>query len=80
MASNKIKGLTVQIGADTLGLDTALKGIEQKTKKAADELKDVNKTIRITGESATLWDQKQKLLNTALDESKKKLGTLIEAQ
>ena len=80
MASNKIKGLTVQIGADTLGLDTALKGIEQKTKKAADELKDVNKTIRITGESATLWDQKQKLLNTALDESKKKLGTLIEAK
>ena len=80
MASNKIKGITIQIGADTLGLDSALKGIEQKSKKVTDELKDVNKTIKITGDSAAMWEQKQKLLNTALEDSKKKLKLLEEAQ
>ena len=80
MASNKIKGITIQIGADTLGLDSALKGIEQKSKKVTDELKDVNKTIKITGDSATIWEQKQKLLNTALEDSKKKLQLLESAQ
>lgn len=80
MASNKIKGITIQIGADTLGLDTALKGIEQKSRKAADEIRTVSKTIKITGDSAVLWEQKQKLLNTALEESKKKLQLLEDAQ
>lgn len=80
MASNKIKGITIQIGADTLGLDSALKGIEQKSKKVTDELKDVNKTIKITGDSAAMWEQKQKLLNTALEESKNKLKLLESAQ
>ena len=80
MASNKIKGITIQIGADTLGLDSALKGIEQKSKKVTDELKDVNKTIKVTGDSAAMWEQKQKLLNTALEESKNKLKLLESAQ
>lgn len=80
MASNKIKGITIQIGADTLGLDTALKGVEQKSRKAADEIRTVSKTIKITGDSAVLWEQKQKLLNTALDESKKKMKLLEDAQ
>lgn len=78
--ANKIKGITIQIGADTLGLDSALKGIEQKSKKVTDELKDVNKTIKITGDSAAMWEQKQKLLNTALEESKRKLKLLEDAQ
>lgn len=80
MASKKIKGITIQIGADTLGLDSALKGIEQKSKKATDELKDINKVIKTTGDSAAMWEQKQKLLNTALEESKKKLQLLEDAQ
>lgn len=80
MAGNKIKGITIQIGADTLGLDSALKNIEQKSRKATDELKDVNRTIKVAGDSATLWEQKQKLLNDALEESKKKLKLLEDAQ
>lgn len=80
MASKTIKGLTIQIGADTLGLDTALKGIEQKSKAAASEVKTIEKAIKITGDSAVLWKQKQEVLNTALDESKKKLKLLEDAQ
>ena len=61
MANKKIKGITIEIGADTLGLDKALKGVEQSSKKASDELREVNKTIKTAGDSAVLWQQKQKL-------------------
>ncbi len=80
MASKKIKGITIEIGADTLGLDKALKGVEQSSKKASDELREVNKVIKTSGDSATLWKQKQELLTTALEESKKKLNLLESAQ
>ena len=78
--SNKIKGITIQIGADTLGLDKALKDVEQKSKSAAAEIKEVERAVRITGESTELWTQKQALLNTALEESEKKLKLLEDAQ
>ena len=78
--SNKIKGITIQIGADTLGLDKALKDVEQKSKSAAAEIKEVERAVRITGESTELWTQKQALLKTALEESEKKLKLLEDAQ
>ena len=73
MANKKIKGITIEIGADTLGLDKALKGVEQSSKKASDELREVNKTIKTAGDSAVLWQQKQKLLTDALEGSREKL-------
>lgn len=39
MASSKIKGINIKIGADTKGLDTALSGIESAGKKASSELR-----------------------------------------
>lgn len=80
MASKKIKGLQIQIGADYQGLDTALKEVEKGGKKAASELREIKRTMDSAGESAQLWAQKQKVLSTALDESKKKLNFLEEAQ
>ena len=80
MASNAIKGLTIKIGADTTGLDTALKTLEKGSKKTKDELKEVGKALKTAPESVTLWEQKQKLLTTALEDSRKKLKLLEEAQ
>lgn len=80
MASNAIKGLTIKIGADTTGLDTALKNLEKGSKKTKDELKEVGKALKTAPESVTLWEQKQKLLTTALEDSRKKLKLLEEAQ
>ena len=80
MANKKIKGLQIQIGADYQGLDTALKEVEREGKKAASELREIKRTMDSAGESAQLWAQKQKVLSTALDESKKKLNFLEEAQ
>ena len=80
MANKKIKGLTIQIGADYQGLDTALREVEKNSKKSADEIKEINRAIKTAGDSAELWAQKQKVLTTALEESEKKLKFLEEAQ
>lgn len=80
MASKRIKGLTVQIGVDTQGLDTALKNVERSGKKAASELAEVKKAMKDNGDSAELWKQKQELLTTALESSQKKLELLEQAQ
>lgn len=80
MASGKIKGITIKIGADTQGLDTALKSVESKGKEAAKELREIKTAMNSAGESAKLWAQKQKVLSEALDESKKKLKLLEDAQ
>ncbi len=80
MASGKIKGITIKIGADTQGLDTALKSVESKGKEAAKELREIKTAMNNAGESAKLWAQKQEGLSMALDESKKKLKLLEDAQ
>lgn len=80
MANKMIKGLTIQIGADTLGLDKALRGIESAGKKATSELREVKNSLKTAPDSAVLWKQKQELLNTALENSRKKLELLENAQ
>ena len=76
MADRNIKGITVEIGGDTTGLDKALKDTETNSKKAASELRSINKAL----ENAVLWQQKQVVLNKALEESKKKLEILQTSQ
>ncbi|MBR4627789.1 MAG: phage tail tape measure protein [Ruminococcus sp.] len=80
MASNKIKGLTIKLGADYQGLDTALKSVESGSRKAASEIKEIDRALKTAGDSSELWTQKQKLLTTALEESQKKLKLLEDAQ
>ncbi len=80
MAGNAIKGLTIKIGADTTGLDTALKDIEKAGKNTVTELKEVGRALKTSPESVTLWEQKQKLLNSALEDSRKKLKLLEDSQ
>ena len=78
--ANKIKGFTIQIGADTLGLDKALSSIETASRKATSELKEIERAISKVPDSAELWKQKQELLNTALDKSKEKVKLLEASQ
>ena len=80
MANKKIKGITIEIGADTLGLDKALKDIEQGSKVAASELREVESAIKKVPESAELWKQKQDLLNNAIEKSNEKVKLLEQAQ
>lgn len=80
MANKKIKGITIQIGADTTGLDTALNGIEKKSKGTKSELAEVNRALKKAPESAELWKQKQELLAKAIQDSREKVKLLENAQ
>lgn len=80
MASKNIKGITIEIGGDTTGLDKALKNVEKGSNKAKSELKEVDRALKNAPDSAVLWAQKQELLTKAIEESKKKLELLENAQ
>lgn len=41
--ANRIKGITVEIGGDTTGLDKALKGVNSTIKSTQSQLRDVNR-------------------------------------
>ena len=80
MANKLIKGLTIQIGADTSALGKAMQSAEAQVKSARNELKEISNALKNNGDSAELWNQKQQVLTKALEESKKKLDTLKTAQ
>lgn len=80
MARNKIKGITIQYEGDTVKLEEALKSVESKGRKAKAEMSEVNRALKEAPDSAVLWQQKQELLNKALDSSKDKLKLLEDAQ
>lgn len=80
MASKQIKGITIEIGANTTKLDKAIGEIEKDSRKINTELREVDRTMKTSGESATLWKQKQTLLTQALESSKEKLELLEKSQ
>ena len=47
MAASRIKGITVEIGGDTTKLQTALKGVNAEIKNTQNQLKDVEKFLKL---------------------------------
>ena len=78
--ANRIKGITVEIGGDTTGLDKALKGVNSTIKTTQSSLKDVNKLLKLDPANTNLVTQKQKLLKDAISATKEKLDALKTAQ
>lgn len=78
--ANNIKGITIQIGGDTTGLDKALKGVNSQAKSAQNELKEVNKALKLDPGNTELLEQKQRALAAAVSATAEKLQTLKEAQ
>ena len=79
MAGSRIKGITVEIGGDTTKLQTALKGVNSGIKNTQSQLKDVEKLLKLDPGNTELLAQKQKLLSSAVSETKEKLATLKTA-
>lgn len=79
MAGN-IKGITIEFQGDTTRLDKALRQIQNNTKSLDRELKQVDKALKFNPTNVELWRQKQQLLTQKVDETKKKLDTLKQAQ
>ena len=78
--ADRIKGITVEIGGDTTGLSKALSGVNKEIKSTQSQLKDVNKLLKLDPTNTTLLEQKQKLLQQAVSETKEKLTQLKSVQ
>lgn len=78
--ASRIKGITIEIGGDTTGLDKALKGVNGTIRTTQNSLRDVNKLLKLDPKNTTLLSQKQKLLKESIGATKEKLEGLKEAQ
>ncbi|MBQ9354741.1 MAG: phage tail tape measure protein [Clostridia bacterium] len=78
--ANRIKGITVEIGGDTTGLDKALKGVNGNIKNTQTELRDVERLLKFDPKNTELLKQKQDLLKKSVGETADKLKVLKEAE
>ena len=78
--ASRIKGITVEIGGDTTGLEKALKSVNTTIKSTQSALKDVTKLLKLDPSNTELLAQKQKLLKDAVGATKDKLDALKDAQ
>ncbi len=78
--ADRIKGITVEIGGDTTGLNKALSGVNKKIKSTQSQLKDVERLLKMDPGNVKLLEQKQRLLSGAVEETKTKLDALKDAE
>ena len=79
MATKKIRGITIELGADTSQFTKAMQSIDKTLKNTQSQLKDVNKLLKLDPGNTDLLKQKQELLNSSIEDTKKRLDTLKEA-
>ena len=78
--AGRIKGITVEIGGDTTGLEKALKNVNSTIKNTQSQLKDVNRLLKLDPSNTELLSQKQRALKAAIGATKEKLDSLKQAQ
>lgn len=76
MASGRIRGITIEIDGDTKNLNKSLKDVDSQLSSTKTALKDVDKLLKLDPKNVELLDQKQKLLNTAIEATKDRLDQL----
>lgn len=79
MASNRIKGITIEIGGDTSNLQKSLSGVDKALSNTQAQLRDVNKLLKLDPHNTELLAQKQRLLGDAIKGTEDKLNALKEA-
>ena len=78
--AGRIKGITVEIGGDTTGLEKALKSVNTTIRNTQSQLKDVNRLLKLDPSNTELLSQKQRALKEAIGATKEKLDSLKTAQ
>lgn len=78
--SKNIKGITIQIGAETSGLDKALADVNKSSVNINKELRDVNRLLKFNPKDVELLTQKKKLLADQVEATKEKLDRLKSAE
>lgn len=80
MAEKNIKGITISIGGDTTPLQKALKSVDSQSVNLQRELSKVEKLLKFDPANVELLTQKQTLLSGSIENTKKRLEALKEAQ
>ena len=75
-----IRGMTIEIGGDTTGLQKAFKNVNTDIKTTQAQLKDVNSLLKLDPTNTELLQQKQKLLSDQIGSTKEKLEALKQAE
>lgn len=78
--ASRIKGIAVEIGGDTSGLEKSLAAVNNSIKKTQSQLRDVNNLLKLDPSNTILLAQKQELLQSAIGDTEKKLEALEQAQ
>ena len=75
-----IKGITVEIGGETSGLDKALQGVNKESASIAKELREVDKLLDFDPTNVDILAQKQELLGKAVETAAEKVQKLHDVQ
>ncbi|MBT7123272.1 MAG: hypothetical protein HN948_09730, partial [Clostridia bacterium] len=78
--AGSVKGITIEIGANTTALGKALEDVNKKSRGLQSELRQVESLLKMNPGNAELIAQKQELLAKAVANAKDKLDTLRSAQ
>lgn len=76
----KVKGLTLEIDGNTVGLEKGLAKLNKPINAIKNELKDVTRLLKLDPGNTELLAQKQQLLSKQIAESKDKLVALQQAK
>ena len=77
---SRIKGITIEFDGNTTKLGKALEQVDKKSKEVDQSLREVNRALKFNPNNTELLAQKQGLLKSKIDETKKRLDVLREAQ
>lgn len=80
LAISNIKGINVQLGGDTSGLEKALSKVNREVNSTQKELKQVERLLKLDPKNTDLLAQKQQLYSKAIAETESKLSALQQAQ
>ncbi|EJR56208.1 hypothetical protein IIM_01300 [Bacillus cereus VD107] len=80
MAGGRIKGITVEISGNTVGLQNALKDVNKQSEAVTKELKDVERLLKFDPSNVEALAQKQQLLTQQIENTTQKLDKLKAAE
>lgn len=80
MASNRIRGITLEINGNTTKLTDSLKDVDKTLKDTQTKLKDIDKLLKLDPGNTELLRQKFDTLKDAIGNTEERLKTLKEAQ
>ena len=80
MAGGKVRGISIELSADTSGIAKGLKSADSAIRKTQKELRDINRLLKLDPNNMTLLNQRTKALQTQIGNTSKKLKELKQLE